>query len=367
MGRSRLHEHYSRVVREDMLTLFTKSAKLTALDVSVVLHGAQALSEETKYRAACILEILTGQRIAALPCNIDEEDPSQRSATDAQRRDIEKERTSSIHRAMAARTVKGKAAGAAAAAAAAATADLRRAGSGLKLVSQLRGVKMYHFLEKFREFYLPDVVGDNRLASLRASPLSTILPVEMQAQLQRAREEATSAQEGEAVRIYNRNRPPTCGHGNYYEDHGIRLHFQKPVQSKRDCYPPRFPLTNRENPELAISCYTVRTSDLLKFPDIEAHFEALGPILGGLSQSAQGGEAAGSGNTSSSLQLIIRPTLIIETPLSERAAAKQPYACNLRIFNYLLSQLFNPYFERPHVGGHGVQAPAAPSAAASAS
>ncbi len=165
LGRSRLQEYFQRVLREDMLTLFNYTADLKSLECSIVLHGAQSMSEETKYRAASVLELLTGQRVMGKECDVMREDPSQRTATEAQRREIERARGALIQQSIrnTAGKKKGGAAGAsrtaAAASAGALSQQIRKMGSGIKLVSTLHGIKMYYFLEKVREFYLPDTVG----------------------------------------------------------------------------------------------------------------------------------------------------------------------------------------------------------------
>lgn len=301
LGRARLHEYFQRVLREDMLTLFNHTAELRALECSVVLHGTQTMSEEIKYRAACILEILTGQRVTSRECDVMQEDPSQRSVTESQRKELERARGALIQQSLR-QAAKKK--GAQKQDPNALAQQIKKLGSGVKLKTTLHNVKMYYFLEKCREFYLPDIVG------------------------------------GSAEAVREGWRPLDRGHDNTLEHRGLILQYQKKGGSRRDCYPERYPIRRDESLKEAISCYTLRSTDLLKFPDIELHFEALGSALGG-----SRGE-----NSENALQLILRPTVKVTTPLDKESLSRTPRVDHLRIMNYLLSQYFNAYMSRPHVG-----------------
>lgn len=297
LGRSRLREYYQRILREDMLTLFNCTARLTTLECSIVLHGAQTMSDEFKYRAACLLELLTGQAASARDCNVLTEDPAQRAASDEQRRDLERARGAFIQQAMQG-TRKGPKPDPAVLG-----QQIKKLGSGVKVLSHLRNVKMYYFLEKLREFYLPDVVG--------------------------------RGEHDDAARVGWR--PKAQGHDNSLQTRGLILQYQKAGGSKRSCYPSRYPLRRQDNLDSAISCYTLRSSDLLKFPDVELHFEALGPILG----AREEGQA---------VQLIIRPSIDIDEGVRSSDRSKIPPVETLRVMNYLLSQYFNAYMSRPLIG-----------------
>lgn len=313
LGRSRLQEFYQRVLREDMLTLFNHTATLRSLECSIVLHGAAAMSEETKYRAACVLEILTGQRITARECNVLFEDPAQRTASDTQRREMERARGALVQQSLLGRRVGAKKNGGPKMDKSVVSEQIRKMGSGFKLKTNLHNVKMYYFLEKCREFYLPDIIGTGTKT-----------------------EGGPSSETG-----VGRWRPDTAGHDNDLSKRGLVLQFEKYGGSKRDCYPERYPVLRDENPSQAISCYTLRSTDLLKFPDIELHFEALGPVLGGLRNESEG----------QALQLILRPALEVTNPLDRESLKSLPSVDKLRIMNYLLSQYFNAYMTRPHIGG----------------
>jgi hypothetical protein len=303
LGRSRLQEYFQRILREDMLTLFNHTASLRSLECSIVLNGAQTMSDEAKYRAACILEILTGQQVTGSECDVMQEDPSHRTATEAQKREMERARGALIQQSIMAAAGKQKK-NIPKPDTSKVSQEIKKLGSGIKLKSSLHNVRMYYFLEKCREFYLPDIVG--------------------------------GAEEVEREGW----KPLDHGHDNTLEKRGLILQYQKQGGSKRDCYPERYPLRRNENPREAISCYTLRSSDLLKFPDIEVHFEALGSVLGGMRAE----------NTSQALQLVLRPTVRIDTPLDKESLRKVPQIDNLRVMNYLLSQYFNAYMTRPHVG-----------------
>jgi hypothetical protein len=259
------------------------------------------MSNETKYRAACLLEILTGQRVTGKECDVMQEDPAQRTATEAQRKEMERARGALIQQSLRKAAGKKKMVQTDSSAV---TQQIKKLGSGIKLKTTLHNVKMFYFLEKCREFYLPDIVGGV----------------------------------GDAVR--EGWRPLDHGHDNRLEKRGLILQYQKRGGSKRDCYPERYPLRREENPMEAISCYTLRSSDLLKFPDVEVHFEALGSVLGGLRAE----------NTGQALQLVLRPTVKIETQLDRESMRSMPHVDNLRVMNYVLSQYFNAYMSRPHIG-----------------
>lgn len=323
-----------RVLREDMLTCFSNYAELKTLECSIVLHGVQAMNDETKYRAAAILEILTGQRVASRSCDVLQEDPMFRSASDAAKRELEQNKVAYFQQALAMKTAGGgknakKASSSQARAAMAATAqEMKKVGNGINLLTSLSHVKMLLFLEKLREFYLPDIVGGP----------------------------GGNADRGERAHLW---KTPMMGHGNNYDRKGIALHFEKAGGSKRECYPRRYPVGKDADIQEAITCYVLKSPDLLKFPDIELHFEALAGGLGG-ARAGGGGKAANNNSTvvssassnPSVLNLILRPTVKTSSILGKLAWAghnPSPYD-NLKLMNYLLSQYFNSYMTRPHVG-----------------
>ncbi len=313
MIRSRLQEQYGRVLREDMLTLFNRPAALKNLECSIVLSGASMLSSETKYRAACILEILTGQRVAGGTCEVGQEDPLKKTITAEQQRDLDKVRGAALRQSMQAAAAKkqkggGKpGAGKAGGSISLTSEDLRKLGNGFKLKTVLEGVSMFHFLEKCREFYLPDVVG-------------------------------TSSNPAAAA---DRSVLPDCGHPNQMKHSYVTGHFERlsPALVARKSLRPF------ENPNLATTSYLLRSSDLLKFPDIELFFESMGSLV----------SREGTDDTTT-LHLILRPTIKVgpvPAGIEELAAveADMGQLDNLKVMNYLLSHYFNAYMRRPRLSG----------------
>lgn len=273
MLRSRLNEHFNRVVREDLLSLFGCTASLKSLEASVILQGTAQMSDEAKYRAGCILEILTGQRPVLEPCRVEEEDPQYQRRSGEEQRAMERIKSAMMHRSNTNATA----------------ADFRALGNGTILKTTLRRAAMYDFLEKLREFYLPDILlaraSDNDQSLLTCDPVN-----------------------GAYFKAWNRSKLPQES---------------------------RF-IESRDTDMSMTSAFILKSSDLLKFPDIEVHFEALGP---------QTFNDTGDNN----LRVILRPTLTINYPLGKRqhAAAGLPKVNHYGVFNYLLSKYFNPYTTHP--------------------
>lgn len=289
---SRLRAFYEGVMREDMLTLFNRVVRLKEVECSIVLNGALNSNNETRYRAAALLELLTGQKAKGVDCNIPFEDPYIRLRTEEQKQMAERakaelirSKVSKITESIVAAKKKlseadklkiGK--------------DMKRLGIGLRIHTTLRPNKFWDFLEKIREHHLPDIV------------------------------DCTETQ--------------------------TRLFFQKKGGSVRTQYPRHFPINEKENPREALTCFTIGSTEFLKFPDIEIHFEALGPIL------STGGEGSGD-----PIRLLIRPLLEIDSTSLCRDEIKEvndmigaSSTDNLKVMNYFLGQIFNPYLNRPIIG-----------------
>lgn len=303
MIRNRLLEHYERVMREDMLALFNRTASIRNLECSMVLHGASMLNSETKYRAACILEIVTGQRVTGGTCEVGEEDPLRRRITEEQQKELDRVRGAALRQSLLASQKKGgQAAKKGQPGPQLTSEDLRKLGNGFKLKTVLEGVKMFDFLEKCREFYLPDVIG---------------------------KQEAKMA-----------GFLPECGHPNQLKHAHVLGHFERLTPSKAM----RRPLGPADNPSEAVTSYLLRSSDLLKFPDIELHFESMGSLV---SREAS--------DDASTLHLVLRPTLKVECPnvpgLTELESSLGYQVDHAKVMNYLLSQYFNMYMRRPRVSG----------------
>lgn len=277
MLRTRLQEHFERVVREDLLTLFNCTASLRSLECSILLQGAAQMSDEAKYRAACILEIMTGQRPTVRGCRVEEEDPAFVKRSGEEQRALERLKSAIMHRNNASATA----------------ADFRALGNGTQLKTTLHRVRMYEFLEKAREFYLPDVL------LLRSSGDAGTLAASLQ-----------SPNPEKYFAAWNQSKLPQFSR------------FHRPTG----------------NDNVLSTAFLLRSSDLLKFPDIEVHFEALGNSFA----------ADASSTSEDALKLIIRPTLQISYPLGKRLHRSAfPPVSTFGVFNYLLSKFFNPYTTRP--------------------
>jgi hypothetical protein len=277
--RSRLQEHFERIVREDLLTLFGCTASLRSLECSVLLQGAAQMSNEAKYRAACILEILTGQRATLQSCRVEEEDPQFKKKSGEEQRAMERLKSAIMHRANSNATA----------------ADFRALGNATVLRTTLRRTAMYDFLDKAREFYLPDVL----LAKSAEFP-----------SLASSSELKDSSGHFAA---WNRSKLP----------HLSRFIAANPADLS------------------ANTAFVLRSSDLLKFPDIEVHFEALGSQI--FSENVH------STDDSATLRIILRPTMTIKYPLGRKlhASSSLPKVNHFGVFNYLLFKFFNPYTTRP--------------------
>lgn len=275
MLRSRLQEHFDRVVREDLLTLFGCTASLRSLECSIILQGAAQMSDEAKYRAACILEIITGQRATLSMCRVEEEDPQFIQKSGEEQRAIERLKSAMMHRANTNATA----------------ADFRALGNGTILKTTLRRTSMYDFLEKTREFYLPDVL---LAKSAEYSSLAT-----------------SNSLDASYFASWNLSKLPQYS---------------------------RYIAPNSTDPSLT-TAFVLRSSDLLKFPDVEVHFEALGSSV--FSETGK--------NSENGLKLIIRPTLKINYPLGKKlhTSSVLPIVNHYGVFNYLLFKFFNPYITRP--------------------
>lgn len=247
----------------------------------MILQGAQQMSDEAKYRAACVLELMCGQRPTVNGCRVEEEDPTFVKRSAEEQRSLERIKSALMHRTNSSATA----------------ADFRALGNGTQLKTTLHRVKMYDFLEKAREFYLPDVL------LLRSSG------------------------EGETL--------------------ATSLADPKPESYFAAWNPSKLPQYSRFHPpkptdKVLSTAFLLQSSDLLKFPDIEVHFEALGS-----------GFAAAAAANEDALKLIIRPTLQLKQPLGERMHRSSfPPVSTVGVFNYLLCRFFNPYISRPKLLQH---------------
>lgn len=271
--RSRLFNFYNRVARNDLLTLFSCNTEFKDLEVSIILQNAQIISPHIKYQAACVLEILTGQRPTFDEIQVENEFLVDRDSI----------KTPEMIRKVitqAGRTLT--------------TEELKLITDtkGFRLKCNLNRVNLWSFLEKTREYYLPN------LASIDHEE----------------RERVT----GEKMTAY----------------------FKKPA-SQGKAEKPREKLEEGENPSVACAAYTLKSNDLLKFPDIELFFEPLHSVLG------TGGNT--DGLSTNTLQLFIRPTIRVKKAFEmkfQQHFKELGELNNLKIMNYYLSLFFNPYAPR---------------------
>lgn len=311
-----MQEWYRRCLREDMLTMFNRTIRMDRMECSIVLEGANLLNDETKYRAACVLELLTGRKVIGGAFDLAHVDPLyKRSAAETQRR-MDEARHLATRNARQKQPLKkgsnnkkGPQVS---------VSEYKRLSNGFMLRSVVERVNLFYFLEKLREFYLPDTVG------IKAPPESPL--------------------DGRLVSHGRIVRPPEMGHGNGYNRRGLLDHFQQPNPTSINIHStllnpaPWLPIEQYTNPDTAISCYVIRSSDLVKFPDLELNFEAMGSTLS---------------SPDKALNLILRPQLEVEKCILSGPdldlLRPLPPVDHIRMMNYLLSQFFNPYMHRPRL------------------
>lgn len=302
--KSRLAEHFQRIIREDCLALFNRTIDLSRIECSIVLPNASQLSPEQKYKAAAVLTVLTGQIPAGAKCRVEWDDPLALRLTKIQQQLENQARSAALARQFAARP--GNKKGNASQQHQKLSADdFKEASAGFKLLCNIGQVRMWDFLEKLREFCLPDT--------------SSILDLSKEKAFER-------------------------GHDNSRPDSHIRRVFQRPCLVKQPTYSPRMAIGFQDNPDEAMTTYILKAHELLKFPDIEVYFEALGEVL--RDQSSAHKET--TLNSPNSIRIILRPLLRVSQPaISKIAQTLLPSVDNLRIMNWLLAQFFNEYLHRP--------------------
>ena len=104
-----------------------------------------------------------------------------------------------------------------------------------------------------------------------------------------------------------------------------------PTQHIRPCH-------QDENPEEALATFSLRGTDLLRFPDIEAAWELIT------------GKRDTSENPLTKLSLVLRPTFKVSCTLPkkvrEQDASNWIEVDNLRLMQWLCRELFNPFMPR---------------------
>lgn len=284
MFQSRLAEFTRRVVREDMLTLFSHTGKIEGLEMSIILDPTQVFSSnDLKYKAACILSVLTGNRPAYGSCS-NKHDPLSKTTAEEEAKQWNMVKTAMIRKTQATQKKNQKTntkdAKAAKAAAAQEEKEFSTKMSSAKLKCDLHGLPMWAWLEKMRELYLPDLVSiDEDPVHMNCNSDNCKLPVQQQ--------------------------------------------FVTPTKSISPVYPPFQPIKDR-NPWSAVATFALPSTEIIKFPDIEENFEAFSSIL----------------NKESNINIIIRAKMAIEKRKDAESINK------LKIMNYLLAIYFNPYMKR---------------------
>ena len=162
---------------------------------------------------------------------------------------------------------------------------------GIRLKCDLAPVNLWAFVQKSREFYLPDLASVDALTKAAAT--------------------ASMA----------RTQLESC--------------FKKPTGSKAR---PRAALVSEENPPKATAAFVMHSMDLVKFPDIALFFEPLSSVL----------STASAGANVNAIQLMVRPTMEVKVPRGNRIASATAAESvdNLKVMNYFLSLFFNPYLQR---------------------
>lgn len=334
LARTRLQEYFDRILRDQMLASTSYIASLHSLQLSVILHGSAFVqSPDAMLRKATgILEVLTGQKPGVLKVDPLSTDPMVKDMSEGERRESEKAASSAVlaklnrNRPASAKKITSAAAVAAASknrkgakGKAIATknnnskkevtdGEFKAAKSATQLCCDLHGHRMWYFLEKLREFYLPDILASNTeqsMLNLRYGHDCTV------------------------------PRKKLAG----WFDVWTRAIPGKPLR----------PVRQDENPEEAVATYILPTADLLRFPDIELFYEQLAG-------------AGGSNHSIDGLNVIVRPTLKVTTPMPKQLLEEQQQQLfsgwqpdKLVLMNWLLGHFFNPYMQRAH---HHAAAPA---------
>jgi hypothetical protein len=268
------------VTQEEILSLFGKKISLESLECSIIL---QSQDEEKKKLAIGILEIMTGQCPFISKCNPILEDPHFLRLTVKEKKEVESTRGRLLSQKNTKLSRNDKTLGRDMT-----PRELKRIDFGTKMKVNVRNVNLYSFLEKLREFYLPETISKKLIDY------------------------------------------------NSLETKELKKYFTS-MESKED----RKPIDKMKTEFLATK-YVLKSTDLLKFPDLELHFQHLNSLIGlDEKQSKRTEEPI----KNKSLTLIIAPYLKITSPLKKESHISEEY-CNMKLYNYLLSQIFNPYSER---------------------
>lgn len=331
--RTRVQEFIDRVLRTDMLAATNHFAKLKSVECSFILHGAivgnqqhQQQAQGIRDKAANLLAILCGQTPGEVKIDPSLADPNIRIMSEAEQRNQEQARISTAA-AGTSRTAASMSKGGRQIVSkrnvkkVLSKSDVRKeheqdnfkkrkekverthelalvkaARGATQLKVDLRNYRMYYFLDKLAEFFLPDVLGAQDIDSMTFKE-----------------------------RCYLRR-----GHSNEISRAALAGRFD--VWTKPGTIKPFRPVGRDENPLEAFSTYTISILDLMRFPDVEANLEAM--------------EEPGNFLLNSKLNLIIRPTVSIARPFPKVIKSLDVEPDNLMLMNWFLGQVFNPYMTR---------------------
>ena len=335
--RNRLLEYYERLVRPDMLNLFNGYVSLKSIEVSMVLDGGTAHNPNYKYKSAILLQLLTGKRPNAKPCDVFMEGTSEilfnglsdniylsPSSASTNKDDIPEHGRRSDKEKRALLLTKLNAASSSSAsgkknAKNVMTADdYRRATSshsGLKLRSLLRNeAESFEFLDKLREFYLPDPSFQriHTRNGLLTHSLDTheIGRAEMLGAFTRSNS-FVPLPEDVIKRVKSKLRRKLIFKHNFHQ-RGFK---------------------SGDNPLSAKTTYVISPPDCLKFPDIESHFDGLSDIF--------------SAPNMNPFYIYIKPHMKVHLGPSSGPHEETPDA--LIMMTYFLGAFFNPFSYRLRV------------------
>ena len=279
MLRSRIKEHISCITQEELLSLFGKKVSLQSIECSIFL---QSQDEEKRKLATGILEILTGQNPFTSKCDPILEDPHYLKLSPNEKKEAEnaRGRLSSQKIMSFSKNIKSP------------RKDMisrgfKRNEFGLKLNASLRKISLYSFLEKLREFYLPETISKKLV-------------------------DYNSLGKNELEKYFT----------------GTEAKNKK--------------FDKKTKMESLATTFMLKSSDLLKFPDLELHFQHLNSLISLDEKHSIKSEEI---SKNKSLALIVTPHLKITNPIKKGIEDSEEH-CNMKIFNYILSQIFNPYSER---------------------
>ena len=317
--------------------------QLKQIELSMLIRTSQVINQnfkDLKYRAACVLQTLSCQRPTLSQVDVQKElflsdeevhqgmNYSSSSGTSQSARML---------KATSMEELRGM-------------SDVR---SGTKLMVTLNGGKMWSFLEKMREFYLPDIsemaqFSSSAAASNGSSSAGSGMPDYNQpAFFKKVIGRSSPYRRAEITDADLLAMPSShslhpngqfSSHSAVFSDgsNGFLLGNQQSQRQKA------LLLQQQQQQGLSplsrvMACYRLSAKDVYRFPDIEMNFEAL--------------DADSLSENINMLSLYVRPVVEVVEPSIVPTSELQPDGfCsgmdNLKLFNYLLAHYFNPYANR---------------------